>query len=44
LKDLAYLTHELSPVFLDLVSQAFWDWIIKIAMIKWMATSNAFHC
>ncbi|GAC1566408.1 MAG: hypothetical protein NVS3B14_08420 [Ktedonobacteraceae bacterium] len=43
IKKVAYLTHEFSPVFLDLVSQAFWDWIIKIAMIKGMATTNTLH-
>jgi len=39
-----YLTHEISPAFLDLVSQTFWDWIIKIALVKWLTTPNAFDC
>jgi hypothetical protein len=43
IKKVAYLTHEFSPVFLDLVSQAFWDWIIEIAMIEWMAATDAFN-
>jgi 23S rRNA maturation mini-RNase III len=43
IKKVAYLTHESSPVFLDLVSQAFWDWIIKIAMIKGVAAANTFQ-
>jgi hypothetical protein len=29
----AYLSHEIVPAFLDLVSQAFWDRIIQTAMI-----------
>jgi hypothetical protein len=38
-----YLTHEIFPAFLDLVSQALWDWIIKIAMIEWVTTPDAFE-
>jgi hypothetical protein len=37
-----YLTHEISPAFLDLVGQTFWDWIIKITLVEWVTASNAF--
>jgi hypothetical protein len=37
-----YLTHEISPAFLDLVSQTFWDWIIKITLVEWVTASDAF--
>jgi hypothetical protein len=36
--------HEIPPAFLDLVGQAFWDWIIKIAMIKRVTAANTFDC
>jgi len=39
----SYQIHEFSPVFLGLISQAFWDWIIQTAFVKRMTTSNAFH-
>ena len=39
----AYLTHEFSPTFLDLVSQAFWDWIIEITMIKGMTPTDTLY-
>jgi hypothetical protein len=42
IEKVANLTHEISPAFLDLVGQTFWDWIIEITLIEWVTTPNAF--
>src|SRR5437867_4435232 len=41
IKKIAYLTHESLLPSSDLVSQAFWDWIVEIAMIEGMTAPDA---
>jgi hypothetical protein len=44
IEKVAYLSHENSPAFLDLVCQSFWDRIIEIAVIERVTAPYTFHC
>jgi len=42
IKKVTYLVHGFSPAFLDLFSQVLWDWIVEVAVIERMTTTNPF--